>query len=59
MSWEQMLSIYAEAVGYAEKERSDPPLACPNDGEPLRSGPNGELFCPSDGYSWPRERRRI
>jgi hypothetical protein len=27
-----------------------PETACPNDGEPLRTGPRGVLYCPFDGY---------
>jgi hypothetical protein len=50
MSWEQLLSIQREAAEIALEERSRPPAACPNDGEPLRTGPNGELFCPYDGW---------
>ena len=25
-------------------------LSCPNDGEPLRTGPDGQLYCTFDGY---------
>lgn len=25
-------------------------LSCPNDGEPLRTGPDGRLYCRFDGY---------
>jgi hypothetical protein len=28
------------------------PVACPHDGTPLRGGPNGELYCPFDGWQW-------
>lgn len=39
-------------------ERNDPTMrgddieamVCPNDGEPLQQGPNGQLHCPFDGY---------
>ncbi len=57
MSWEQLLSILHEGVDTVRAEKSAPPQACPNDGEPLRSGPNGELFCPYDGYQYPRDGR--
>lgn len=59
MSWEQLQSIVAEAVGYAHQELADPPTACPFDGEPLDAGPNGSLFCPLGNYSWPQQRRII
>jgi hypothetical protein len=54
-----MLSIVTEAVGYQERERTDPPLACPFDGEPLRSSPDGGLFCLLGNYEWPRQPRII
>ena len=37
---------------------SAPPVACPKCGEPLREGPPQEsaiLFCPYDGWQWPRD----
>lgn len=51
MSWEQLRDIAREAAVDAEVERARPPLACPNDGEPLRRGPGGALFCPFDGWT--------
>lgn len=53
MSWEQLLSIAAEAADERRAEASAPPEACPLDGEPLQPGPNGGLYCPFDGYRWP------
>jgi hypothetical protein len=50
--WWGLLSIGQENAEYVRAERSEPPLACPNDGEPLRQGPNGELWCPWDGWQW-------
>jgi hypothetical protein len=55
MSWEQLLSIYREAADEARAEASQPPQACPNDGEPLRQGRDGLLHCPFDGYTWPTD----
>ena len=55
MSWEQLLAIqqeWDEIVQQAEEERSHP-KACPNDGEPMREGPHGELYCVFDGYQPP------
>lgn len=50
MSWEQLIAI----IDYNRADRRDwqaqPPQACPNDGEPLRTGPDGKLFCISDGW---------
>lgn len=59
MAWEQMLSIVAEAVSYIRDEKTQPPLACPFDGEPLDSAPNGGLACPLGNYRWPEMRRII
>jgi hypothetical protein len=59
MSWDQLTGIYIEAIGYAEAERTDPPLACPYDGEPLDAGPKGSLFCPLGNYEWPSQPRII
>lgn len=56
MAWEQLQDIVREAIDYAREERSREPAACPNDGEPLRTGPDGDLYCPSDGWR-PRGRR--
>lgn len=50
MSWYELLDIYAEAAQLAADERSRPPQACPNDGEPLEQGPDGLLFCRFDGW---------
>jgi len=51
MSWEELLDIGREARQYAEAEQSQPPQACPNDGEPLERGPNGILHCRFDGWT--------
>jgi hypothetical protein len=50
MSWEQLIAIRQEQVDTVLAELAAPPQACPNDGEPLREGPTGELFCPFDGW---------
>jgi len=50
MSWQQLLDIYRQQE---ENARAEPELrrqACPNDGTPYQVGPNGELYCPHDGY---------
>jgi hypothetical protein len=53
MSWLQLLSIKRAAAEEVRAERSQPPQACPHDGEPLQAGPDGTLHCPFDGYRWP------
>lgn len=59
MSWEQYLSVVAEAMAHVRAEKSEPPTACPYDGEPLDAAPDGGLFCPAGNYSWPRQARII
>lgn len=59
MSWYQLLDIAVEGIGYQERERTEPPLACPFDGEPLREAPDGGLFCLLGDYEYPRQRRLI
>jgi hypothetical protein len=55
MSWEQLRDIERERREEANRERVDEPVACPNDGEPLVRGPNGELHCTFDGWQYPRD----
>lgn len=53
MSWEQLLDIAAEAREIARDEATRPPVACPNDGEPLQER-DGVRNCPFCGeYRWP------
>jgi hypothetical protein len=52
MSWDQLLSIIQNARQEDELQRTRIPAACPNDGEVLESGPNGELHCRFDGWIW-------
>ena len=59
MAWEQLLAIYASAAQSYTDERDNPPVACPQDATPLRKGPEGILYCPFDGYQWPRDGRLI
>lgn len=48
--WYGLLAIEQEYRDQIAVERSTPPVACPEDGEPLRTGPRGELYCPFDGW---------
>lgn len=52
MSWEQLLSIYKQQAEDVRDEATKVPTACPNDGQPLQTGPNGELFCDFDGWQY-------
>ena len=49
MSWEQLIDIYREAAELAERERNEPPVACPNCGEPLEEA-RGVRHCRFDGF---------
>jgi hypothetical protein len=50
VSWEQLASIEDEARALANEDATQDPVACPNDGEPLVTGPDGKLFCRWDGW---------
>jgi hypothetical protein len=50
VSWQQLVDIVREGVAEAAAEQTEPPTACPNDGEPLRTGPDGGLYCAWDGW---------
>lgn len=49
-SWYGLLAILTAARDEARTRATPRPVACPNDGEPLRTGKRGELFCPFDGW---------
>jgi hypothetical protein len=58
MSWEQLRSIYRQNAEEQAYWASQPPRACPNDGTPLLDVPpgrEGTLFCPHDGWTYPRD----
>jgi hypothetical protein len=48
VAWEQLTDIAREAAAYARADAT--PVACPHDGEPLRTGPEGVKYCPYDGW---------
>lgn len=53
-----LLSTLREQAEYIEYYKSQPPTACPNDGEPLTPGPSSQpsvLFCKFDGWQYPRD----
>lgn len=49
--WYTLLAIRDEIID-AYREDQKAPVACPNDGEPLSSGPHGELYCRFDGWQY-------
>ena len=58
MSWWQLDDVLKLQAEEANFYRQQPPMACPNDGEPLRPGPAQEpaiLYCPYDGWQFPRD----
>lgn len=58
MSWEQLLSVYKIDAAQRAYWNNQPPRACPNDGTPLQPSPEGydsTLFCPHDGWQYPRD----
>lgn len=61
MSWYQLLDVLKQGQEEFDAYASRPPLACPNDGEPLIQAPPSdagsgvELFCLFDGWSYPRD----
>lgn len=53
-----LYSTLVEQSQYITYYKSQPPVACPNDGEPLRLGPSttpGIWYCPFDGWQYPRD----
>lgn len=53
MGYDGLLSLLhscTEEFVQARDEERDNPSACPNDGEPLREGPDGFPYCPFDGW---------
>ncbi|MGW1532330.1 LamG-like jellyroll fold domain-containing protein [Streptomyces aureus] len=51
-SWYGFLDILREGAALARAERERVPVACLDCGEPLRTGPRGESYCPFDGSIW-------
>lgn len=49
-NWWKLYDIYREASEWMAEDLATPPVACPNDGEPLLAGPQGQLYCPFDGW---------
>lgn len=60
-SWWGLDTVFKQSREEFNEYASRPPMACPNDGEPLRnapataSGSGVELFCPYCGFQYPRD----
>lgn len=52
MAWEDLLAVYDEQRQALVQEATTPPVACPNDGEPLIPDRLGRPHCRFDGYVW-------
>ncbi|WP_372352630.1 hypothetical protein [Streptomyces sp. KL116D] len=58
-SWYGLLDIVQEAGQLYREDRERIPSACEDCGEPLRTGPRGELYCSFDGSIWGPGGRRL
>lgn len=47
--WDTLAGIVRESRAIAERERVAGPVECEVDGEPLRRGPELDLYCPFCG----------
>lgn len=53
-----LLSTLKEQAAFQQYYDTQPPVACPNDGQPLIPGPPeqpGILYCTFDGWQYPRD----
>ena len=57
-SWYGLIDILREGAQTYREDRDRVPAACLDCGEPLRSGPGGERYCPFDGAIWEAGDRR-
>lgn len=56
--WWALDSVLKEAAAYETYYRSQPPVACPRDGQPLTNGPpqaSAVLFCRFCGWEYPQD----
>jgi hypothetical protein len=57
MGWDLYSTLVLQSE-YQTYYKTQVPIACPNDGEPLQPGPPsraGVWFCKFDGWSYPRD----
>lgn len=55
MGWYQLVDIIAEARELDRNNATKKPVECPNDYTALKEGPGGTLWCPWDGWQYPRD----
>jgi len=55
MAWRQLLGIMQDARELDEQELNKVPVECPNDFTALQDAGDGILFCPWDGWQYPRD----
>ena len=55
MSWYSLINVLRENAQDLLSEQNRPPLACPNDGEPLSNALEGNRHCAYDGWMYPRD----
>lgn len=48
--WQWLSVLHTGAAEYYQEKRREFATECPNDGEPLQMGPDGQLYCRYDGY---------
>ena len=52
MGYEDLKAILDESRDQRRQEASQPPVACPHDGELLDVGPRGVRNCPLGNFRW-------
>jgi hypothetical protein len=50
--WNSLIDIIANNRDEQRAWQLSTPQACPNDGQPLMTGPDGDLRCIADGWVW-------
>jgi hypothetical protein len=48
--WHDLVAIAEQMHRERAEDATRPLVSCPNDGVRLSTGPDGQLFCPFDGW---------
>lgn len=51
MAWQTLADILRQDRQEEQDWLDETPVACPNDGFQLQTGPNGELHCPAGDWT--------